>query len=220
ISIRTEVYYQSLSGVATDPDDRDFSILNTGASFAFPNRVGLVSEGTGQNYGLELTVDKKLSNGFYFLLTNSLFQSTYEGADGQERNTFYNSNFVSNVLLGKEFRLSDKLVFQLNGRFTYSGGRRFTPIDLEASIAAGEEVRLEDQPFGAQLAPYLRPDLKIGFIFNAKNNLTHSWSVDFQNFINRQNEFFKTYDEDRMRIRTNRQRGFFPDVRYQLLFGG
>ncbi|MEM1122722.1 MAG: TonB-dependent receptor, partial [Bacteroidota bacterium] len=57
-SLKTEAYYQLLSEVATDPTDRDFSILNFGADFGFPNRTGLTNDGTGRNYGLELTLNK------------------------------------------------------------------------------------------------------------------------------------------------------------------
>ncbi|MFK7936177.1 MAG: carboxypeptidase-like regulatory domain-containing protein [Saprospiraceae bacterium] len=218
LSVKTEAYYQQLSSVATDPNDRDFSILNFGADFGFPNRVGLTNDGKGNNYGFELTLNKQLQKGFYFLWTTSLFQSTYEGANEQERNTYYNSNYVSNVLFGKESNLGKNAIFQINGRFTYGGGRRYTPIDLDASIAEGREIRLTDQPFGAQLAPYIRPDLKIGVILHTKKGITHSYSVDFQNFISRENEIFKTYSVEQERIRTQRQRGFFPDVRYQILF--
>ncbi len=217
-SIKSEAYYQRLRDIATDPDDLNFSILNFGADFGFPNRVGLVNEGKGENYGIELTINQKLTKGFYFLWTNSLFQSTYRGENNQQKNTYYNSNVATNFLIGKEFRINKKLTFQLNARFSYSGGRRYTPINLEASIAADEEVRFEEKSFESQLAPYIRPDLKIGLIYNSQKNVTQSFSVDFQNFIGRENELFKSYDENDQRIRTNRQRGFFPDVRYQILF--
>ncbi|MEM6319444.1 MAG: TonB-dependent receptor [Bacteroidota bacterium] len=216
--LKLEAYYQLLNGVASDPTDRDFSILNFGADFGFPNRVGLRNIGTGNNYGLELTLKKQLDRGFYFLLTGSLFESTYDGAQNQIRNTYYNGNYVTNCLVGKEFSLGRHLLLQLNGRFTYAGSRRFTPIDLERSIAEGEEVRFDDQPFSASLAPYLRPDLKIGLVYNTPKQNTHSFSIDFQNFIGRENELFKEYDEAEQRILTTIQRGFFPDVRYQVLF--
>lgn len=219
VSVKAEVYFQQLSSVATDPKDKDFSILNFGADFGFPNRVGLNNDGTGTNYGLELTVNKKLDKGFYFLFTNSLFQSTYIGQQNQTRNTYYNSNYVTNFLIGKEFKMNKRLTFQLNGRFTYAGSRRYTPINLVESIAQGKEIRFDKEPYAAALAPYIRPDLKIGIIYNTPKNNTHSFSIDFQNFINKENELYKIFDKTKERIRTTRQRGFFPDVRYQVLFG-
>jgi len=48
--LKVEAYYQSLSGIATDPKDGDFSLANFGADFGFPTRVGLTNDGTGSIY--------------------------------------------------------------------------------------------------------------------------------------------------------------------------
>lgn len=216
-NFKTELYYQKLYSIAEDPNNKDFSLLNFGAGFGFPNTVGLENSGTGQNYGVEFTLNRSLNNGFYALVTASLFNSTFEGANNIERNTYYNSNYVFNTLFGKEMPINDKFTFTVDARFTYSGGRRYTPIDLEASNAAGYEILEEDRVFEARLAPYIRPDIKLGMRYNS-GKFTHNFSVDFQNFIGRENELFKRYYAPEQRIKTERQRGFFPDVRYQLLF--
>ncbi len=95
--------------------------------------------------------------------------------------------------------------------------RRFTPIDLEASIAAGEEVLEMDNIYGERYAPYFRPDLKIGIRKNAKK-YAQTFSIDFRNFIGRRNVFFQQYDSAKEKITTTRQQGFFPDIRYQIFF--
>ncbi len=215
--LKTEVYYQQLFNLAVDPEDGDFSMVNFGAGFGFPNRAGLVNEGTGQNVGVELTLERFLNQGFYYLLTGSIFDSTYEGFDEVTRNTFYNSNYVFNALAGKEFNINDKFALTIDGKVTYAGGRRYTPIDLDASIAAGQEIRDDEQRFEAQFDPYFRPDLKIGFRQNGKG-FSQTFSVDLQNFTNSRNEFSKSFNEESGEIRTTYQRGFFPDVRYQILF--
>lgn len=217
IHTKVEAYYQSLFDLAVDPNDGDFSMINFGANFGFPDRVGLVNEGVGSNVGLEFTLEQSLNKGFYYLATASIFDSKYEGTDGIERNTFFNSNYVLNLLAGKEWMLNENFALTLDARFTYAGGRRYTPIDLDASIDAGREIRDQDQIFEDQYKPYIRPDIKIGFRHNAKK-FTQTFSVDLQNFINRQNEFEKFYNATRESIRTTFQRGFFPDVRYQILF--
>ncbi|MFX5517658.1 hypothetical protein ABTD52_18095, partial [Acinetobacter baumannii] len=65
-------------------------MLNAGADFTFPEKTGLVNKGTGKNYGVELTIEKFLSKGFYILTTGSIFKSVYKGSDGIERNTTFN----------------------------------------------------------------------------------------------------------------------------------
>ncbi len=215
--VKTEAYYQLLNGLAVDPDDGDFSMINYGADFGFPNRVGLTNDGTGSNYGLELTFERFLDKGFYFLFTGSLFNSQYKGSDEIERNTFFNSNYVTNLLVGKEFTLSDHFTLTLDARMNFAGGRRYTPIDLEASILTGQEILDETKIFEAQYDPYMRPDLKIGFRHNAKK-YTQTFSVDLQNFISRKNVFLTQYNEVEQELKTTYQRGFFPDVRYQITF--
>lgn len=217
LQLKLETYYQSLFSAAVDPDEGYFSVLNAGADFIFPNNVGLTNDGKGKNYGLELTLQKNLTKGFYFLLTGSLFESKYTGADGVERNTFYNSNYVTNILIGKEFTLNDNFFFTIDAKMTYAGGRRYTPINLQASIMQNEEILDHTNSFGQQYKPYVRPDLKFGLKANIKKT-THSFSIDLQNFIFRENVFTQFYDENSQTIKTLNQRGFLPDIRYQLLF--
>ncbi len=217
LKLKSELYFQTLSSVAVDPLEGQFSALNIGADFSFPNNTGLVNEGTGKNYGVELTLQQNLNKGFYFLLTSSVFQSKYKGSDKVERNTYYNSNYVFNALFGKEVEINKNLTLTVDSKFTYAGGRRYTPIDLPASINNREETLDNSKTFELQYEPYIRPDIKIGVKTNIKKT-THSWSIDLQNFIARKNVFTQLYNTETQSVKTLYQRGFFPDVRYQIVF--
>lgn len=215
--IKLEGYHQYLYNVAVDSFASSFSMLNTGADFGFPDRLNLVNEGTGSNYGIELTLEKFFSQQYYFLFTTSLFNSQYKGSDGVLRNTLFNSNYVFNLLGGKEFKLSDKFSLTLDSKITYSGGRRYTPIDVNASIQAGDEILVEGEAFTNQYDSYFRTDLKIGFRHNAEK-FSQTFSIDLQNVTNQKNIFIQEFNEKSGTIETTYQRGFFPDVRYQILF--
>lgn len=215
--IKTEVYYQYIYNVPVDSFASSFSMLNAGADFVLPERTGLVNEGTGYNYGLEITLERFFNKGFYFLITNSFFQSKYEGSDGVERNTQFNGNYVSNFLAGKEFNLSKKSTLSFDTKVTYAGGRRFTPIDLNSSRMANEEVLFEDRAFSDQFDPYFRADFKITYRFNGKR-LAQQFSVDLQNITGNQNVFQTGYNQNTGQIGTVYQRGFFPDVQYKIYF--
>lgn len=66
-------------------------MLNAGSRDYYYNEQGhLKNDGTGHNYGMELTVEKFFSNGYYGLFTGSIYQSKYTGSDGVERNTGFN----------------------------------------------------------------------------------------------------------------------------------
>jgi hypothetical protein len=97
-----------------------------------------VNNGTGRNYGLELTLEKYFSKGYYFLITASIFDSKYRGSDDVLRNTAFNQHYVLNALAGKEFLVGKhKNALGLDFKFTTAGGKYLTPIDFTASEATG-----------------------------------------------------------------------------------
>ena len=224
LRLKTEVYYQYIDQIPVLERSGSFSMLNAGAGFGFPTVDSLVNEGTGRNYGLELTLEKFFSDGYYFLVTGSLFESLYTGSDGIGRSTVFNGNYIANVLGGKEFALG-RHILSIDGKVTYAGGRRFSPIDLAASRLEGTTVRDESRAFEEQYPYYLRMDLKATFRMNGKR-VTQEWSVDMQNLTNRNNVFAQAYspsadndgDPSTPAILTTYQIGLFPVVQYRILF--
>lgn len=215
--IKVETYFQYLFDVPVDTFSSTFSMLNEGADFVFPTRTGLVQEGTGQNYGLEITLERFFTDGWYVLLTNSLFESTYKGSDGISRSTAFNTNYVFNFLAGKEWILSDKLTLTLDGKVTLAGGRPVTPIDLETSQLVGAEVRDDSRAFEERLDDFMRFDLKLGMRWNG-TKYSQEFFVDLQNLTNRDNVFLQGYNPDTGQVNTSYQRGFFPNVFYRIYF--
>ncbi len=82
---KAEAYYQDLIDIPVEQISSGFPMLNAGSDFTFPEKAGLVNKGTGSNAGIELTIEKFLSNGDYLLTTGSVFNSKYKGSDGIER---------------------------------------------------------------------------------------------------------------------------------------
>ncbi|MCB0679018.1 MAG: TonB-dependent receptor [Saprospiraceae bacterium] len=219
--LKTEAYFQQIENVPVESEAGSFSMLNVGADFVFPEEYFLVNAGSGQNYGLELTVEKFFSKGYYGLLTGSLFESKYKGSDGIERNTAFNNRYTLNVLAGKEFQFgaAKQNAFTVDLKMTTAGGRYYTPIDLEASMLAGEEVLDDTAAFSEQFDPYFRLDLKLGYRLNSsKRKFSQQFYLDFQNITNHQNIFTKRYSEDRNEIYNVYQIGFFPDLLYRVQF--
>ncbi|MEM9025057.1 MAG: TonB-dependent receptor, partial [Bacteroidota bacterium] len=220
--IKAETYYQLLTDVPVESTPTSYAVLNEGADFEFEEKGSLVNEGTGFNYGMELTLEKFFSRGYYGLLTTSLFNSRYEGSDGVERNTAFNNNYVLNVLFGKEWKVGKEKrnAITFDTKFATSGGRYYTPIDLQATRAnAGREVLVEEEAYSLQYDPYLRWDVKFGFRLNSKKKkISHQFFVDFQNVTNRNNIFVERYNEVTDRIDEVEQTGFFPDVLYRIQF--
>lgn len=219
---KVELYYQAISNVAVESEPTSFSILNVGADFGFPDDVNsLVNEGTGRNYGLELTLEKFFSKGYYGLLTASIFDSKYKGSDDVERNTAFNNGYVLNFLTGKEWRFgkAKKNAFVVDLKFTYAGGRYYTPVDLEKSLVTGTEQLFEDLAYSERYDAYLRLDMKLGVKFNSnKKKFSNQFYLDFQNVTNRENIFLNRYNRQTNQVNEVYQTAFFPDFLFRIQF--
>jgi CarboxypepD_reg-like domain/TonB-dependent Receptor Plug Domain len=218
--IKTEVYYQSIYNVPITTSSSSYSMLNTGATFKTDLQDSLINNGTGKNYGVELTIEKFFSKGYYGLFTSSLYSSKYTASDDMERNTAFNGRYVFNFLAGKEWKLGlDKRnKISLDFKFTNAGGRAFTPIDLTTSIALGSE-QLSTNAYSSYYDNYYRMDLKAGYTLNSsKRKISHTFSLDLQNITNHKNVFSQSYDDRDQSINTTYQLGFFPNVVYKMQF--
>jgi hypothetical protein len=218
--IKTEIYYQALYNVPITSVSSSYSMLNTGATFKTDLTDSLENKGTGSNYGVELTLEKFFSKGYYGLVTASIYNSEYKGSDGITRNTSFNGNFVCNFLAGKEWKIGkDKRNrISIDTKFTYAGGRATTAIDLTASVATGREV-LSSDVNGSNYEDYYRLDFKVGFKLNSsQRNIGQTFSLDLQNITNHSNVFSQNYDNKLQKINTTYQLGFFPNVVYKLQF--
>ncbi len=216
--IKAETFYQLIGNVPIESSASSFSVLNSGADFGLDNRDSLVNKGKGYNYGAELTVEHFLSKGFYFLITGSLIRSRYEGSDGVERNTAFNTGHVLNVLAGKEFKVGKKgSVLAVNVKATTIGGRYLTPLNLTASQFAGTAVYRTELAFSEKQTDYFRTDFKIAYRKEFRKS-TMEFSVDLQNVTNNKNVFNQTYDRRTNRIVNNYQQGFFPVPMFRYTF--
>ena len=217
LRLKTELYYQHLYQVPIDTASSSFSMLNEGADFVIPDRTGIVNEGTGRNYGLEVTLEKFFNKGYYYLTTVSLFQSKYTGSDNIERNTAFNSNYVLNALAGKEFNLGKNSTLSLDTKVTYTGGRKFTPVLLDESNTVGYAVYDYANAFSGSYDPYFKWDFKITYKHNGKK-VAQQFSLDINNVTNQKNVFQQTYSSTSQSLKTTYQRGFFPVVLYKIYF--
>jgi len=215
--LHAETYFQYLYAIPTGMDaNAAFSIINENDGFV---TLPLNNKGRGMNYGLELTVEKFFTKGYFFLVTTSLYNSKYRGNDKVWRNTAYNGNYVLNVLGSKEFLLGKKKIniIGITAKVLLRGGMRITAIDLDKSIAEGRTVRSENL-YEEQLPLYFRMDFGTYFRRNKKR---WSWilSFDAQNIINRENVAQKVYDPQKQEIRVIRNLGIIPVISWKVEFG-
>jgi hypothetical protein len=211
LRLKAETYYQNLSNVPVEQRRSSFSILNTGSSFGLDAKDSLTNLGTGRNYGIELTAERFFNDGYYFLVTASLFNSKYKGSDGIQRNTAFNTNYVFNALAGKEWSLTaNKSKFlSVNLKFSTVGGRYLTPLNVQESQQMGRPVYYENEAYSYRQTPYFRIDLRISYRKEFKKSTLES-SIDFQNLTNQKNIFMQSFNPRTGTVITQYQQGFFP----------
>ncbi|OFZ06622.1 MAG: hypothetical protein A2338_01065, partial [Bacteroidetes bacterium RIFOXYB12_FULL_41_6] len=225
--VKAETYFQYIFDAAVNAHDEDaYSVLNQGADFYVWNPDTLKSTGTGKNYGVELTYEHFLQHGFYALSTASLFESKYKGSDGIERNTAFNSNFVFNLLLGKEWELhknstnpkltSKKRVIGADIKLNLAGGRRYTPIDENQSKIEHRPVYITNETYARQFNNYFRIDLKVYFKHGGKKS-NYEVGIDLQNLTNAQNIYSQNFNTSTGEIYYTYQLGIMviPYVRFE-----
>ncbi len=216
-----EIYYQNLFDVPISVERNSFSMLNLlEGNVDIFNR--LTSNGTGRNYGIELSYQKFLTDNFYLLSNVTLYESKYKGSDGIERDTRWNGNYIFNATAGKEWRFLRKegninAVFGSNARVAYLGGFRDTPIDAQASLNAGETVYLENEAFTIQQKAYFRTDLRFYYKRN-KPKYSTTLALDIQNATNAQNVAFSYYDVEKQAIVVKNQLGIIPLLSWRIEF--
>lgn len=217
-NFRTEIYYQYLYSVPIKVGDTTGTVSSLNFAGGFTNEA-FNNKGTGQNYGLELTLDKSFSRQYYLLFTTSLFQSKYTMPGFEERSTRYNSNYLVNALGGKEFRVgkNKQNIISANLRGMLRGGYRTIPVDLDASIAAGEDVRDYDRAFETKTPDYFRIDLGVSY---RKNNPKWSWivSLDVQNVTNRSNVWGEYYNAEIEAVEPIYMTGTIPVLNFKVEF--
>lgn len=220
--LKTEAYFQYLDHIPVRNFSSPYSAVNSGVGFgSVPGLTNLVSNGTAQNYGLELTFEKFFSKNYYVLVTGSLFESSYTASDGKRYRTAFANNYIANALAGAELPVGKK-----NGkgnalfgdvRFTLAGGRPLTPFDMELSRLVRRGVEDESRNFAERYPVYYRLDVKAGFRWNLKK-VSQEFSIFIQNVTARENVLFYFYNPNADAVVAFNQLGFFPVGQYRIQF--
>jgi hypothetical protein len=218
--LKLESYYQHHFNVPVTADIPGWSLLNYGSDwidYIIPLK-NLTNKGSGENYGLELTLEKFLSKGYYYLVTASLYQARYKGYDGIERNSVFNGNFILNALAGKEFTLKEKNVFSLDAKVVWAGSNRFLPFSSQ-QISEYHHIRIDDwdNAYNQRMKDFFRINLRFGYRINLFK-ASHEIALDIYNLTNHKNIFLEYFDSITGETQTYYQFSFLPILLYRVQF--
>lgn len=217
LRIKAESYYQRITKAPITRYASSFSLMNYGADFGFPSVDSLVNSGEGRNYGIELTIEKFFGNHYYFLLTNSLFDSRYKASDGVWRNTAFNSRFISNALIGYELPIGKNNVLAIDMKQAIGGGRRYTPLNEAQSAIEQQAVYQNDKAYTAQFRNFYKTDITLSFRKNGKKT-SQRWALQMENVFGVRNPYAVTYSPSTNKLVTQNQMGLFMVGQYKIEF--
>jgi hypothetical protein len=211
LRLKAETYYQHLYNIPVSESIPQYSILNEGTQYFVDRQDSLVNNGTGTNYGLELTLEKFFDRNYYFLFTGSLFQSKYKGYDGTERSTSFNCNYILNGVAGYELPLGKRKnrILILGLRMTWAGGRPYVPFDQQATVTNREVVYDWNRAYQEKYEDYLRGSFRFGIRRNEKG-FNMQFYIDLQYRANYTYVYLYRIDIVTGEIVKTYKMGFYP----------
>ncbi len=217
LRFKFETYYQYLYDIPVKQTLPQYSVLNFGAEYFIERIDSLENKGTGENYGVELTLERFLKNDFYFLITASLYNSTYTGYDKIERNTAFNGQFAFNALAGYEIRVYTNNVITLGLRTSYAGGRPYVPFDVDETLAQKQEVLDWDNAYTLRPSDYFRVNLRVGYKRNRKK-FSIEYAMDLQYRTNYTSVYERRIDPTNGKVYNNYEMALYPMALWRIQF--
>lgn len=215
--LKIEPYVQFLYDVPVMADS-SYSVLNRRDFWV---EDPLVNKGKGRNYGVDVTFEKYLTKGLYYMVTASLFNSRYCGGDGVWHSTRYNRKYIINGLIGKEWMLgrNKQNVLGVNLKLTLQGGERYSPIDEEATMKdPDKEVQYDEtRAFSKQLSPMFLTNFSISYKMN-KRKVSHEFAIQGVNITGYKEFYGHVYNTKKNIIEPYRGKTVLTNVSYKLHF--
>jgi hypothetical protein len=208
VKLSIEVYQKNYSDYPASTTRPYLVLANTGAGFggsedgyASFGLDPLVSAGSGIAHGVELFVQKKLSDiPFYGLVSISFNESKFKALDGVERSSAFDQRWILNF--GGGYILNE--LWEFGGKFRFVTGRPYTPYnsDGKQNIADYNSKRI-----GSNHSLDLRIDRR--WNFERWNLITY---IDVQNVYNRKPIDIPRYDAQKKMLKENAAIGILPSI--------
>ena len=213
--LKVEPYYQYLFRIPVE-ENSSFSIINHQSFYL--DRT-LKNRGSGVNYGIDITLEQYMKNGFYYMITASLFKSKYKAGDNIWRNTRLDKNYLLNILAGKEWMVgrNKQNVLSLNGRIFFQGGDRYTPVDEGKSMIEHDIKFDETRAYSKKFDPSINGDISFSYRIN-KKKISHEFSIKMLNVGMRTGMHFYQYNEKTHKIEKKDGSGLIPNISYKIYF--
>ncbi|TCO08915.1 TonB-dependent receptor [Natronoflexus pectinivorans] len=214
LRLKLEPYFQYLYDVPVI-DNTSYSMLNFRSDWTFNET--LINDGTGTNRGIDITLERFLKDGYFYMATASIYKSRYKGGDGISRRTRYDGNYVVNILGGREFMIDHNKLLGISLKFTFMGPEWHHEPDIEKTTEQGNIVYNEFSPFNYRHSSLeTATDLSITYRINRENR-SGIWALQVKNLVGRQYQR-KAYNLKTGEIENEFFTSMVPFISYKLEF--
>jgi len=198
--------------------DSSYSVLNRSDFWV---EDPLVNKGKGRNIGVDITFEKYLTKGFYYMVTASIFSSKYRGGDGVWHSTRYDRNYIVNGLIGKEWMLgrNKQNILSVNLKLTLQGGERYSPIDEQATMDDPDrQVQYDEtRAYSEQLSPMFLANYSVSYKMNRKK-ISHEFAIQGLNATGYKEFYGHVYNTKKNIIEPYRSAMVLTNVSYKIQF--
>lgn len=213
IRISLEGYYKQYDKYPVSVEYPTLTLANKGDDFGaggllFP----MVSNGTGTSYGLELYVQKKLTESLYGQISYSYAKTEHKALDGVDRSASFDIPHILTIVGG--YKTGD---WEFSTKFAYSAGRPYTPFNMVVSEAQNRGVLDISNINGSRTPAYQRLDIRVDRRFNFEG-----WSMiffaEFLNVYNHKNIQQYIWNPKTKRPASIDQYSFLPNIGFNIKF--
>ncbi len=206
--LKVEAFYKDYKNYPTSTIRPYLVLANTGAGFSGSDDnysafglEPLVDAGFGNARGVELSIQKKLSDiPYYGIFSFTYSKSDYTSLDGIERSGSYDQNWIINLSGGYKFNE----FWEVSSKFRFASGRPYTPFNSD-----GTQNIIDYNTKRIKSAHSLDVRVDKRWYFSGWTLITY---VDIQNIYNQNNQNGVRWDRREMRTDESSSIGILPSI--------
>jgi hypothetical protein len=214
VLLKVEGFYKDYSNYPTSKIRPYLVLANNGAGYGGSDNnfssfglEPLLSNGNGISRGIELSVQKKLSDlPYYGLMSLTYGKTDFTSLDGIERRGSYDQTWIFNVSGGYKFNEH----WEASLKFRFASGMPFTPFKFDGS----QNISLINSD---RMKPNHSLDLRVDrrWYFDKWTLITY---LDLQNVYNRKNSTSVRWDPRTQSVDAESSIGILPSIGVSLEF--